>query len=637
MTMHPLEPLSAEEILRNRDVLQQAGLLRESTRFPLVQLEEPAKSAVLEHREGDPVDRRARSVLIDVKTGGLTTAVVSLTSGEVVSETAVDPVEHGQPPVMLDEYELVEKIVRSDETWLRAIHDRGFDDVTKVRVCPLSAGWFGVAEESGRRMLRALSFAQNSPDELPWAHPIDGLVAYVDVIEQRVLEVVDDRKFPAPAESGDYTDEQLTGPLRDTLRPIEITQPEGPSFEVDGHEVRWENWRFRIGFDPREGLVLHQLSFRDGDRERPVVYRASIGEMVVNYGDPSPVRFWQNYFDAGEYSLGKLANELVLGCDCLGEIRYFDAVVAQEDGTPRTLRNAVCMHEEDFGVLWKHTDVFTGSAETRRQRRLVVSFFVSVGNYDYGFYWYLYLDGTIQLETKATGIVFTSAYPEEGSSWSNELAPGLAGPYHQHLFSARLDMMVDGTRNAVDEVEAQRVPISADNPHGNAFTRSVTRLSNEAEAGREADPAKGRAWHVVNTERTNRLGQPVGYALHPQGTPVLLADPQSSIAERAAFATKHLWVTRYAPDERYPAGELVNQSRGGAGIPAFAAANRSIDGEDIVLWHTFGLTHFPRPEDWPIMPVDVCGFTLKPVAFFDRNPTLDVPPTRSTGSHCCES
>ncbi|MER7016236.1 primary-amine oxidase [Saccharopolyspora sp. NPDC000359] len=637
MTMHPLEPLSAAEVLRNRDVLQQAGLLRESTRFPLVQLAEPDKATVLAHRDGDPVERRARSVLLDVKTGELTTTLVSLTSGEVVGKAVVNPVEQGQPPVMLDEYELVERVVRDDETWQRAIRDRGFDDLTKVRVCPLSAGWFGVAEESGRRMLRALAFAQNSPDELPWAHPIDGLVAYVDVIEQRVLEVVDDRKFPVPAESGDYTDEAVTGPLRDTLRPIEITQPEGPSFQVDGHEVRWENWRFRIGFDPREGLVLHQLSFRDGDRERPVVYRASIGEMVVNYGDPSPARFWQNYFDSGEYSLGKLANELVLGCDCLGEIRYFDAVVAQEDGTPRTLRNAVCMHEEDFGVLWKHTDVFTGTAETRRQRRLVVSFFVSVGNYDYGFYWYLYLDGTIQLETKATGIVFTSAYPEEGTRWANELAPGLGAPYHQHLFGARLDMMVDGTRNAVDEVAAQRVPISADNPHGNAFTRSVTRLARESDGGREADPAAGRAWHVVNTERTNRLGQPVGYALLPQGTPVLLADPESSIAQRAAFATKHLWVTQHAEDERYPAGEWVNQSHGGAGIPAFTAADRSIDGEDIVLWHTFGLTHFPRPEDWPIMPVDYCGFTLKPVGFFDRNPTLDVPPNPSTGSHCCES
>ena len=76
-------------------------------------------------------------------------------------------------------------------------------------------------------------------------------------------------------------------------------------------------------------------------------------------------------------------------------------MLADGDGQPREIPNAICMHEEDFGVLWKHTDLFTESAETRRQRRLVISFFATVGNYDYGFYWYLYLDGTIELEVKA--------------------------------------------------------------------------------------------------------------------------------------------------------------------------------------------------------------------------------------------
>ncbi|WP_263252024.1 primary-amine oxidase [Saccharopolyspora rosea] len=633
MTKHPLDPLDEDEILRNLEILRQAGLVRDATRFPLVQLDEPTKAAVL---AGEPVPRRVRSVLCDVKTGELAVVVVSLDDDQVVDKTAVDPGVQGQPPVMLDEYDLVERIVRADEQWRAAIRDRGVDDVEKVRVCPLSAGWFGFEEERGRRMLRALAFLQNHPGELPWAHPIDGVVAYVDVIDQRVLRVVDDRKATIPAESGDYTDEALSGPTRTSLKPIEITQPDGPSFTVDGSEVRWENWSFRVGFDPREGLVLHRISFRDGDRDRPVVYRASVAEMVVNYGDPAPARFWQNYFDAGEYCLGKLANELVLGCDCLGEIHYFDAVVAAEDGNPRVLRNAICMHEEDYGVLWKHTDVFTGSAETRRQRRLVISFFVTVGNYDYGFYWNLYLDGTIQLEVKATGIVFTSSYPEEGSRHASEVAPGLGAPFHQHLFSARLDMMVDGVRNAVDEIEARRLPAGEGNPHGNAFTRSVTRLDRESTAARDADPAAGRTWHVVNPERTNRLGQPVGYALHAQGTPTLLSDPSSWIASRAAFATKHLWVTRYAPDERYPAGEWTNQSHGGDGLPAYAAQDRGVDGEDIVLWHTFGLTHFPRVEDWPIMPVDYCGFTLKPVGFFDRNPALDVPPGNGAASSCCE-
>jgi len=196
-------------------------------------------------------------------------------------------------------------------------------------------------------------------------------------------------------------------------------------------------------------------------------------------------------------------------------------------------------------------------------------------------------------------------------------------------------MMVDGERNAVDEIEAQRVPVGPANPYGNAFTRSVTRLARESESAREAAPARARVWQVSNPDKRNRMGQPVSYVLYPQGQPLLLADDSASVTRRAGFATKHLWVTRYDPAERYSAGDLVNQHPGGAGLPEYVARDRPIDGEDIVLWHTFGLTHFPRPEDWPVMPVDYCGFTLKPYGFFDRNPTLDVP--ASTSSHCVDS
>jgi primary-amine oxidase len=137
---------------------------------------------------------------------------------------------------------------------------------------------------------------------------------------------------------------------------------------------------------------------------------------------------------------------------------------------------------------------------------------------------------------------------------------------------------------------------------------------------------------VSNPDSRNRLGQPVAYVLRPDGQQTLHADAGSSIARRATFATKNLWVTRYDPAERYPAGDQVNQHPGGGGLPAFVAQDRPIDGQDIVLWHTFGTTHFPRPEDWPVMPVDRCGFSLRPAGFFDRNPTLDVP--ASTSTHC---
>jgi len=419
------------------------------------------------------------------------------------------------------------------------------------------------------------------------------------------------------------------GPQRTTLKPIEITQPEGVSFTLEGNRLQWEGWDLRIGFNEREGLTLHQI----GIHGRPVVYRASIAEMVVPYADPSPVRYWQNYFDQGEYLFGRYTNSLELGCDCLGEIKYFDATIADEHGEPKVLKNAICLHEEDFGVLWKHTDMFNGMAETRRSRRLVISFFLTIGNYDYGFYWYLYLDGTIQLEAKATGIVFTSAY-RGPDGFATEMAPGLGAPFHQHLFSARLDMAVDGNVNVVEEVDAVPVPMGPDNPWGNAFRAQKTKLTRESEAKRVADNLKARVWHITNPTKQNRLGQDVGYALYPEGQPVLLADPSSSIAGRAAFATKHLWVTKYDPAERYSAGQFVNQHPGGSGLPAFTAGDRNIDGEDIVVWHTFGLTHFPRPEDWPVMPVDYAGFKLKPQGFFDRNPALNVP--AAPRAHCCE-
>jgi primary-amine oxidase len=617
---HPLQRLGADEIRLARAVLAEHGLVSEHTRFAYLGLEEPPKPEVLAFRPGEPVERRVRAVLLDTATGDATDVVASLTRGAVDSSVVLDTARHGQPPVMLEDLIAVDEIVKGDRGWREAMARRGVTDLDLVRPCPLSAGSFGIAGEEGRRMLRVLSFVQHHEKDHPWAHPVDGLVAYVDLIERRVVHLIDHELLPIPEEEGNFDDPAAVGPARDSLRPIQITQPEGPSFTVDGDEVAWEGWRLRIGFDAREGLTLHQVSLRD----RPVVYRASIAEMMVPYADPGPARFWQNYFDAGEYLLGQQVVSLKLGCDCLGEIRYLDVVLPDGDGASREVPNAICMHEEDVGVAWKHNDLFTGSAETRRMRRLVISTFVAIGNYDYGFFWYLYLDGRIELEVKATGVVFTSSYVE-GSRWATEVAPGLGAPYHQHMFSARLDMTVDGVDNAVDEVELERVPLGPDNSYGNAFTRRVTRLARESDGARTADASVGRAWHVVNPASANRLGQPVAYALDPQPTPLLAADAGAAVTGRATFATRHLWVTRYDPAERYAAGDLPNQHPGGAGLPAYVAADRDIDGHDIVLWHTFGMTHFPRPEDWPVMPVATCGFTLRPVGFFDRNPVLDLP------------
>ncbi|WP_262107507.1 primary-amine oxidase [Arthrobacter sp. Marseille-P9274] len=622
---------SAEEVTAVRQILDAEGLLSEETRFAYLGLLDPPRG-----REENKADRRFRVFLHDVSGAAPKDVTVSVTNGCVVSAVDLDTSATGELPVLEEEFEVVEQILATDERWREALRDRNLD-LNKVRVAPLSAGAFEYPEEKGRRILRGLAFYQDFPEDSAWAHPIDGLVAYVDVVNKTVDHVLDFGAVPVPAEHGNYTDPELTGPLRETQKPISITQPEGPSFGVSGgNHVEWEKWSFDVGFDVREGVVLHNIAFQDGDRKRSIIKRASIAEMVVPYGDPNPVRSWQNYFDTGEYLVGQYANSLELGCDCLGEITYLSPVIADGFGNPREIRNGVCMHEEDCSILAKHSDLWTGINYTRRNRRMVVSFFTTIGNYDYGFYWYLYLDGTIEFEAKATGVVFTSAYPGKGYPYASELAPGLGAPYHQHLFGARLDMALDGFTNRVEEEDTVRVPMGEGNERGNAFTRRRTVLKAESEAVREADNSKGRTWVVSNPNSKNRLGEPVAYKLHPEGQPLLLADPDSSIARRAAFTTKDLWVTRYAEEERYPTGDFVNQHAGGAGLPAYVAQDRGLDGEDIVLWHSFGLTHYPRPEDWPIMPVDTVGFKLRPDGFFDRSPVLDVPADRSSeeGGHC---
>jgi primary-amine oxidase len=627
---HPLDVISESEIVDCRRILVEAGLVAATTKFAYLGLDEPEKSAVAAHSPGDRVSRQLRAMLIDTATGRSHDAVVSTSEARVVSARELDPAVDGGVPVIGLEFEIVEEIVHADPRWLAAMARRGLTDLSVLRAQPLSAGAPGNADERGRRLQRVFTFIQKSKNDLPWAHPVDGVTAYVDVITREVIDVVDDVVLPVPDEDGNFHDPDFVGPTRPGLRPIEITQPDGPSFTVDGNQLSWLGWQLRVGFDAREGLIIRDVSIADQGRQRPLLYRASVAEMVVPYADPRPNRWFQNFFDCGEYLLGSYANSLELGCDCLGDITYLDVVLADGDGRPRVVPQAICIHEEDAGILWKHTDPFTGSSDSRRQRRLVVSFFTTVGNYDYGFYWYFYLDGTIELQVKATGVVFTSGYPGDGYGYASQLAPGLGAPYHQHLFVARLDTEIDGVTNAVDELEAVRVPIGAENPHGNGFTQSVRRLRRESDAARLADTGAGRVWRIVNPTARNRFGGETGYVLFPEGRPTLLADADSDISRRATATTKHLWVTPYRRDEQYPAGDFVNQHPGGAGLPAWTAADRDIDGKDIVVWHTFGMTHFPRLEDWPVMPVDTCGFVLKPSGFFNGNPTLDVPPA----GHC---
>jgi primary-amine oxidase len=596
-------------------------------------LDEPSKEALARWTPGDPVERRVRALLVPGPQLDMVEATVDLGAREVVGWRHIGGM---RPALLFTEWLRVVPAIKEHPDYVEAMARRGITDLAGVQLDPWPLGAFGFDASDDRRMARALTFVREVPLDNGYGRPVEGLFVDVDLGRRRVVEVIDLGVRELPGRPVSYLAEDQPS-LRDDLRPIDISQPEGPSFTVDGGLVRWQRWQFRLGFDHYEGVVLHQVAFDDdlADRTRSILHRASVTEMVVPYGDPSPRHGWKNAFDAGEFGLGRLANSLTLGCDCLGEIRYFDATLADERGEPVVIPNAICMHEEDYGILWKHTDQHSGRTEVRRSRRLVVSFVTTVGNYEYGFFWYFYLDGTIQLEVKLTGIVSPMAV-EEGfaSEFANLVAPGVAAPHHQHLFSARLDLDVDGPVNYVEEVEAEPVPPGPRNPWANAFRLRATRLETELAARRDVEPRRSRAWRIANPEVRNALGHPVAYKLVPStSTPVMLADPGSPVAQRAGFARHNLWVTAYAEGERRAAGDFPNQHRGGDGLPRWTAQDRSIVDADLVCWYTFGVTHFARPEDWPVMPVEYCGFTLVPVGFFDRNPTLDVAPSPAAACH----
>ena len=353
--------------------------------------------------------------------------------------------------------------------------------------------------------------------------------------------------------------------------------------------------------------------------------------MVVPYRDPSPDHYRRTAYDIGEWGLGFMTQSLELGCDCLGEIQYVDAVLHDTAGEPYTIKNAVCIHEEDDGLLWKHVDHQEG-AEVRRSRRLVVSVHVTVANYEYLVYWRLYQDGSIECHVRATGIMVVGHLPEgEPARHGTMVDQRTYAPFHQHFLIARLDMDVDGSDNTVQMVESGPSGYGDDDPYGLGLIQRTVPLRTEAEGKQDYRWESQRAWKIVNPGSLNHVGTPVAYKLVPGAAlPHML--PEDSPVLRTAEALRHtLWVTPYHPDERWPCGQFPNQSLADDGLPAWTAADRPIENTDVVLWYVFGIHHITRMEDWPIMPVDTVSFWLKPFGFFDRNPALDLPPTPA---HC---
>ncbi|MUO80895.1 primary-amine oxidase [Agrobacterium vitis] len=622
---HPLQPLTPDEIRAVATIVRKDPPYGDDTRFETIELIEPDKATVRAFSSGALIARKARVNVFSAAAVTVTSLVVCLDTQTILTRKDFPG---KRPMIQLEQFLSIEGIVRADPEFIAACAKRGITDMETVCVDPWSAGNFGVPGEEGRHLCHIFCWLRLRENENFYAHPIEGLNAVIDLITGKVIRVDDYGVVPVPMQEVNY-ESQFIETFQPTAKPIDVVQQEGVNFVFDGHRLTWRNWSLVVGFNAREALTLHDIRF-DG---RPIVNRASIVEMTVPYGSPDNGHFRKNVFDIGEYGIGKLANSLKLGCDCLGVIKYLDVHLNTMDGDPWTIEKAICIHEEDSGLLWKHMDFRTERSEIRRGAKLVVSTICTVGNYEYGLYWYLFLDGTIEHEVKATGIINTAAcIPGQPPKYGREVAPGVVGHIHQHILCARLDMAVDGDANSVVECNTYAEPLGPANPYGNAFFEEQTVLARESEAARRADPASHRYWKVINPNKTNYTGAPVGYKLEANHCVTPFVHPDSPSGKRAAFVQNHVWVTAFDPEERFPAGDFVNHSDGASGLIEFVAKNRPIENTDIVLWHVFGLHHPVRVEDFPVQPCVFTGFKLMPSGFFDRNPAINLPPVVNTAS-----
>ncbi|CAN5331020.1 primary-amine oxidase [soil metagenome] len=645
---HPLDPLSADEFVavsallgRERGVGSESGL---GWRITCIEMVEPAKADLAAFDNGGARPPRKAVVLcLERATNATYKSVVSLTDDRIESFEHIPGV---QPNFTVDEFYECDAILRSHPDVIAALAKRGITDLDLVFMDTWTYGdAVAPPEYRDRRIGWSDTWLRSGPGANPYATAISGLHCVIDLNTMELLRIEDDDPFAdggtPPKAMGEYVPKHIPERIRESwrrepLKPLDIVQPEGPSFTLTGNLLQWQNWSLRVGFNHREGMTLHALKYRDGDRLRSVAHRMSFAEMMVPYRDPSVDHYRRTAFDIGEWGLGFMTTSLELGCDCLGEIRYLDATLHNSKGEPYTIRNAVCIHEEDNAVLWKHVDA--GGAEVRRMRRLTISSHVTVANYEYLIYWRLYQDGNIECEVRATGIMVTTPVPEGRPHPNGTLVDERTyAPFHQHFLIARLDLDVDGSDNTVYMTESYAEAISPENPYGLSVVQRNVPLRTEKQAIGDLNFGTQRAWKVVNTNVVNGLGTHPSYKLVPTGALPAMFDPDSPVFQRATAIGHTLWVTPNNPDERWPAGEFVNQSATDTGLGAWTQANRSIENTDVVLWYVFGIHHITRPEDWPIMPVDVVSFWLKPYGFFDRNPSLDVAPTPAAHCHAPDS
>lgn len=622
---HPLDGLTAPEEWTAYEVIQVSGKVDAKTRYTMIQLKEPPKEEVLAWKPGQPMRREA---FVVVKKGPQTfEAVVDVNGKSMVSWTEVKGVQPNSPNG--EGFDEVNDPVKENPEIQAALKKRGITDLNTVFCGGSSAGYFATAEEQGRRLLRLYCFEARGTLE-GYGKPIEGLTALWDENEKKVLRVTDTGVVALAQDAGNY-DVASVGALREVAAPLNVEQPMGPAFRLDGQSVSWENWHFHFRIDRRVGLIVTNVGYQDGGKVRSILYEGSLSEIFVPYMDPSEAWFARTFFDAGEYG-DVFSSSLEAGADCPENAVYFDQVYADWKGIPQLTPRAACLFEQPPGYMaWRHDQ---GTVESRKARELVLRTIAKAGNYDYVFDWIFQQDGTIRVRVGATGQDNVKTVKSQTAAEDTDGQDGLYGrfvsentvaPDHDHFFSFRLDFDVDGTANSFvrDKLVVKKLP--ADSLRKSLWVAEPETAKTEEQAKVRMNMEHPEVWRVVNPNVKSPLGYPVGYELMAGENAMSLLLPEDYPQKRAGFTDYHVWVTPYRENERYAAGDYPAQSKGGDGLPAWTKANRPIENTDIVLWYTVGFHHVPHAEDWPVMPTVWHEFELRPVNFFAHNPALDLP------------
>ena len=466
--------------------------------------------------------------------------------------------------------------------------------------------------------MRALSFFDGGLPN-PYDRPIEGVVATVDMNAQTVIDVTDTGIKPVNTTLTGSSDTTRPG-----LKPLNVVQPDGPSFTLTGNKVEWMGWQFRVGFNPREGLVLHQIGFKDDGVVRPIIQRMALDEIFVPYALPDGNWVWRAALDFGEYGLGQYSDSLAAGVDVPTNAVFFDEGVHLDDpaGDPSyEIPHAIALYERDGGSLWDRLDPATLVRDARFARELVVTESMAIGNYTYMIDYVFRLDGSIDVRAGATGTTLNRGIATNGTDerFGGTVSPNISAPNHQHFFNFRIDFDVDGPANRLVESNTQSVPST----YGNAFSTTETAITTEG--FRDINPTTTRHWAVESTTAQNGLGEPTAYEIEPDEVARAYADTSFEPLKHAPYAQHALWVTRFKDGELFAGGDYPNMGPAGEGLPKYVSDHASVDGKDLVVWYTAAFTHHTRVEDYPVMTRETVGFTLQPDGFFDQNAALDAP------------